>query len=394
MASLGVWLPVIACGITMFVASELPPPAWIDRRLTTFGMRLDVVCHLAGFLVMGFFTARLLARTRKEGRLECLVFTAALCTTAGVLDEGHQMFVDGRGAELIDVLSDMAGSVLGAAAYVAGGDRIRICSTGDHGRKHRGLRGALVPAALLLSLSLACGTAVYCIFGPGSRSAPTLVHGIVPGPPVSARGDGGSRAVVEPGSSVKGLRTAGRSIVGPAGGISRGWAGPASSGNMRVSQGPVLTLREDDRAYLGRLKDEMDGLEKREARMTAYHSNFVRRTILRDQVMFLKAKIANVEATRQAAPPGRDAIKSLTGWKLELAELEIKDIRLRFYAPDYPPRAILRIRIEEMRRRINMADTGIHNVEKSLGPGRSAASGSMIRAAYLRNAGRILSASQ
>jgi hypothetical protein len=200
--------------------------------------------------------------------------------------------------------------------------------------------------------------------------------------------------VMEPGSSVKGLKTAGRSIVGPAGGISRGWADPASSGNMGVSRGPVFTLREDDLAYLGRLKGEVDGLEKREARMTAYHSNFIRRTILRDQVMFLRAKIANVEATRQAVPVGRDVIESLTAWKLELAELEIKDIRLRFYATDYPPRAILRIRIEEMRRRINMADPGIHNMEKSLGPGRSAASGSTVRAAYLRNGGRILSASQ
>ena len=79
----------------------------------------DKVVHLGIYAVLGLLLLRALARGRPSGytpRAGVLAVIAA--ALYGVTDEWHQSFVPGRTADPMDVVADVAGAALGAAAGV------------------------------------------------------------------------------------------------------------------------------------------------------------------------------------------------------------------------------------------------------------------------------------
>jgi len=77
----------------------------------------DKVVHLGLYSVLGLLTSRALLLFREGPVLVRVLAAAMIGTTYGALDEVHQMFVAGRTAEVLDLVADAAGSLLGAAAW-------------------------------------------------------------------------------------------------------------------------------------------------------------------------------------------------------------------------------------------------------------------------------------
>lgn len=113
----GYWFPVIALALVIFIQSAYPASASLDRL--PFG---DKVLHAGVFGLMAFLFTRALnshARWRKRpGPL--WVFAVAATVLYGLSDEWHQSFVNVRTADVLDLLADGVGAVLGAGIYIGG----------------------------------------------------------------------------------------------------------------------------------------------------------------------------------------------------------------------------------------------------------------------------------
>jgi len=109
-----VWGPPIAVMALIFAASSTTAPAPAPEFLS------DKVLHMAGYAALGFLVLRALA----DGRLARVTWRLALMAFVltvlyGVSDELHQAFVPGRTPELMDVVADGAGAVIGICALGA-----------------------------------------------------------------------------------------------------------------------------------------------------------------------------------------------------------------------------------------------------------------------------------
>ena len=73
--------------------------------------------HVASFALLGLF-ASLLARSYRLKRWFVITFIA--CTTYAVFDECHQLWIAaGRAFEVVDIVKDAIGVVIGAGLAVA-----------------------------------------------------------------------------------------------------------------------------------------------------------------------------------------------------------------------------------------------------------------------------------
>jgi VanZ family protein len=88
---------------------ESPQPA---------SLSIDKVRHAAAYALLGALAARAVAGAVRRGGT--LAFVAAFFTVAvvGVGTELIQSFVPGRVADVVDLACDLAGGVVGAAAYL------------------------------------------------------------------------------------------------------------------------------------------------------------------------------------------------------------------------------------------------------------------------------------
>ena len=86
----------------------------------------DKVLHALAFGLLGFLVLGGL-RPGKRGYRGVQLWSAVAITTGyGILDEIHQHFVPGRMPDVLDVLADLAGAMLGAGLlYVIVGRRHR-----------------------------------------------------------------------------------------------------------------------------------------------------------------------------------------------------------------------------------------------------------------------------
>lgn len=111
------WLPIVVLASIIVLSSELLlVPAgtpWFSAY-----MQLDSIAHFALYFVLGFFVARFLATGLRIRGLGVLILAGSLCASFGVLDEFHQMFLQGRGAEFRDVLWDLVGGSCGSLFYL------------------------------------------------------------------------------------------------------------------------------------------------------------------------------------------------------------------------------------------------------------------------------------
>lgn len=112
---IGYWLPVIALALVIFIQSAYPASDSLARL--PFG---DKVLHAGVFGLMAFLFARALtSQARWRGRPGALwVFAVVATVLYGLSDEWHQSFVDARTADVLDLLADGIGAVLGAGGYV------------------------------------------------------------------------------------------------------------------------------------------------------------------------------------------------------------------------------------------------------------------------------------
>jgi VanZ family protein len=109
--ALGLWGPVVAyCAGIFYLSSLSMPPAPLD-------VFPDKLGHIILYGGLGFLVARYLRIGHGLGGLAIGALAAIFCLVYGATDEFHQYFVEGRNAEIGDVVADFFGGILGGSAY-------------------------------------------------------------------------------------------------------------------------------------------------------------------------------------------------------------------------------------------------------------------------------------
>lgn len=104
------WLPVILYCLLIFVQSSYP----VTDSLPLFP-HADKLAHTGAYALLGFLFYRAYLTTGIGKRAMALLILSVLSASAyGISDEIHQFFVPSRTADIMDVLADATGSVLGA----------------------------------------------------------------------------------------------------------------------------------------------------------------------------------------------------------------------------------------------------------------------------------------
>jgi VanZ family protein len=107
-AAAGVWAGLIMAG------SSVP----FLGRLPLAGRGSDKLAHFCEFLVLGYLVRRAVATEgRSERRAQLLALI--LCGAWALLDEAHQMLVPSRSPEVLDLLADGAGCLVGSELRAA-----------------------------------------------------------------------------------------------------------------------------------------------------------------------------------------------------------------------------------------------------------------------------------
>lgn len=107
---LAYWLPVILYCLFIFIQSSFPTP--VQPRGVFMA---DKLLHLLGYALLAALYFRAQASTRPEAPLgEALASSVLFTSLYGAMDELHQAFVPSRSADIVDVLADAAGAVIGA----------------------------------------------------------------------------------------------------------------------------------------------------------------------------------------------------------------------------------------------------------------------------------------
>ena len=110
----GLWLPVVGYMAILFGLSSLSTLPSPPGDLSFY----DV--HIAAYTVLGTLSARALAAGRVRNVTWQVVCGAiAISSCYGVTDEYHQLFVPGRAFDVLDLVADTMGSVVGATAVGA-----------------------------------------------------------------------------------------------------------------------------------------------------------------------------------------------------------------------------------------------------------------------------------
>mgnify|MGYP001825626037 CR=1 FL=1 len=104
------WLPVILYCLLIFIQSSYPA----TQSLPSIP-HMDKLAHTGAYALLGFLFFRVFQTTSIQKNAVLLVIFSALASSLyGISDEIHQYFVPSRTADIMDVLADAAGSVLGA----------------------------------------------------------------------------------------------------------------------------------------------------------------------------------------------------------------------------------------------------------------------------------------
>ena len=106
------WLPVIVYCLFIYLQSSRPSPESIPH-IPYF----DKILHVGGYALLGALFLRAFRTRKYENHFKLMILAILLSSLYGVSDEFHQYFVPYRQAELLDVLSDVLGSVLGVLSY-------------------------------------------------------------------------------------------------------------------------------------------------------------------------------------------------------------------------------------------------------------------------------------
>ena len=109
------WFPILIYCLLIFIQSSYPStehiPDWpyIDKML-----------HFAAYVLLAALFLRAFKTTRIKNNLKLvLILSILLSSLYGVSDEIHQYFIPYRNADLLDVLADLFGSIMGVYIYQA-----------------------------------------------------------------------------------------------------------------------------------------------------------------------------------------------------------------------------------------------------------------------------------
>ena len=94
----------------------LDPQGRVDDDL--FHHDLRKCAHFTEYAALGFSMAGLLLHLPKRKRMPLWGLPAVLCVAVAAVDETIQLFSDGRGPKVLDVLLDSAGALCGIGVYL------------------------------------------------------------------------------------------------------------------------------------------------------------------------------------------------------------------------------------------------------------------------------------
>ena len=106
------WFPVIVYCLLIYLQSSQPSPESIPDI-----PYLDKILHVGAYGLLGALLLRAFRRQNHRNNLKLMILCMVLSSLYGVSDEIHQYFVPYRHAELMDVFSDILGSILGVLFY-------------------------------------------------------------------------------------------------------------------------------------------------------------------------------------------------------------------------------------------------------------------------------------
>ena len=107
------WFPILIYCLLIFIQSSYPSaeriPDWPN---------IDKMLHFAAYALLGTLFLRAFKTTRIKNDLKLVLILSVLFSFFyGISDEIHQYFVPHRNADLMDVLADLLGSIMGVYIY-------------------------------------------------------------------------------------------------------------------------------------------------------------------------------------------------------------------------------------------------------------------------------------
>jgi VanZ family protein len=110
------WAPAALYMAVIWIVSSMEQPSF---PIQVFPFR-DKGVHATEYAVLAFLFAHACVRTWDDRPRVRVAFVAVMLTVLwGFLDEMHQAFVPGRSADVLDLLADSIGAVLGVSARFA-----------------------------------------------------------------------------------------------------------------------------------------------------------------------------------------------------------------------------------------------------------------------------------
>lgn len=108
----------LSTGITEVIiqtVEKIAPDMGVDLRGFNHIVRKNA--HFLIYLVLGVLVIIALRRSGVHGYYRAMVLTILICALYAISDEVHQLFVNGRGPQVKDVLIDSAGAIVGISLF-------------------------------------------------------------------------------------------------------------------------------------------------------------------------------------------------------------------------------------------------------------------------------------
>ncbi len=111
-------------GVTRIIVDSNPntkdlPEQEKENIVIDYNKIIRKYAHFTLFLLLGLLSALAFMITfNKTWDVKIWLATLVFCLAYAISDEVHQIFVDGRGAEIKDVLTDFSGSFIGSLAVL------------------------------------------------------------------------------------------------------------------------------------------------------------------------------------------------------------------------------------------------------------------------------------
>ena len=393
MVGLRMWLPIVLWAVVIWLMSQYGRVPDLSPWLTV--QATMIAGHIALYACLGFFAARYLAFGLRLPGVLVLVFSTALCATFGIADELHQRLVENRSADLDDLIADFAGGFVGSLAYLcfawlAGtirNDQDRSVERTDLARPGRVFGSALllfvflpmfmysgIPETLFRFIGKHSGLLEVGMLrqriepsaavDSGKESKATgrteSTEGQVIPPPKATPADKDApttQAVVEEKDrAVKSGQDKVDNVTDTA--VKERISAVRQAPSPDVEAAPRSTDSQknppaEDVDHLAALYKELADLETQEMHMAAYGLEYPPRAALREKIEVFRVKILQVER-RPLTPELAERIRSqyLSVFKSELGRLEVREMHMSKYSRQYPPRALLREKMDLLRKKI------------------------------------------